>query len=121
MVCDRGGHLAPTSILDTDEQYSLHLILDLREMSPATRPPDNGPTMYTSIFSRCPEMSAGPMLRAGFREALVKGPSMIMRMNKVSPTSAELAFVPSLRNGVRILIESTNVPAASNIVPVQGG
>src|SRR5437867_11322454 len=121
MVCDCDCHLAPTSILNTDEQYSLHLILNLREMSPETRPPNNGPTMYTSRFSRCPETIAGPMLRAGFREALVKGPSMIMRMNNVSPTSAELAFVPSPRKGLRITMESTNVPTASNMVPVQGG
>ena len=90
-------------------------------MIPASKPPANGPIMYTSRSSRCPETMAGPILRAGFREALVRGPSIIMRMNRAIPTSIELVFVPSPRKGVRITIESTNVPAASKIVPVHGG
>jgi hypothetical protein len=61
------------------------------------------------------------MLRAGFNEALVKGPKIIIKVNRVNPTTAELALDPSPGKGVRMTMESANVPAASKMVPVHGG
>src|SRR6266705_1750045 len=87
MVRERLCHLAPPSVLNADKQDPLQTLLIL-PITPAAAPPANGPTTNTPRFSRWPEARAGPKLRAGLREAPVRGPRTRMSRNRVIPTRA---------------------------------